>query len=76
MRTVMSAYNKFRGQWCSENDYLLNKILKDEWGFKGVSDVDWAGVHSTRGPAEGVDSILKWEPRALPTAGFYGRSFS
>ena len=34
--SVMGAYNRFRGQHCCENDYLLNKILKDEWGFKGL----------------------------------------
>ena len=33
---VMGAYNKFRGEWCTENDYLVNKILKKEFGFKGV----------------------------------------
>lgn len=47
--TVMGAYNKFRGDHCCENDYLLNKILKDEWGFKGLVVSDWAGTHSTRG---------------------------
>src|SRR5882724_4400995 len=45
--TLMGAYNKFRGQHCCHNDYLLNKILKEEWGFKGLVVSDWAGVHDT-----------------------------
>lgn len=45
---VMGAYNQFRGQHCCENDYLLNKILKEEWGFKGLVMSDWAGAHDTR----------------------------
>jgi len=46
--SVMGAYNEFRGQHCCENDLLLNKILKDEWGFKGLVMSDWAGTHDTR----------------------------
>jgi beta-glucosidase len=46
--SVMGAYNQLRGQHCCENDYLLNKILKDEWGFKGLVMSDWAGTHDTR----------------------------
>ena len=43
----MGAYNQFRGQHCCENDYLLNTILKGEWGFKGLVMSDWGGVHHT-----------------------------
>ena len=45
--TVMAAYNKFRGEWCSENKYLLTDILKKEWNFDGVVMSDWDGTHST-----------------------------
>jgi beta-glucosidase len=45
--SVMGAYNQFRGQHCCENDYLLNKVLKDDFGFKGLTMSDWGGVHST-----------------------------
>jgi beta-glucosidase len=45
--SVMGAYNQFRGQHCCENDYLLNKVLKGDFGFKGLTMSDWGGVHST-----------------------------
>ena len=45
--SVMGAYNKFRGQYACHNDILLNKILKNDWGFDGVVISDWSGAHST-----------------------------
>ena len=44
---VMAAYNKVGGWWCAENDMLLNKILRDDWGFAGMVISDWGGTHST-----------------------------
>lgn len=44
---IMGAYNKFRGEYLCENNYMLNEILRDEWGFRGVVVSDWAAVHST-----------------------------
>ena len=50
---VMGAYNKFRGEFCNENSFLLNKVLKKDWDFKGIVISDWNGVHSTLGAAMG-----------------------
>ena len=50
---AMAAYNKVDGTWCSENDLLQNKILRDEWGFRGIIISDWGGTHSTVGAAMG-----------------------
>ncbi len=46
--TIMGSYNKIRGQHACHNEMLLNKILKDDWGYKGVVVTDWGGAHDTR----------------------------
>jgi beta-glucosidase len=45
--TIMGAYNKFRGQHCAHNEYLINKILKGELGFKGAVISDWSAAKNT-----------------------------
>ena len=45
---IMGAYNKYKGEHCCHNQYLLNDILKRDWAFDGVVISDWGGVHDTR----------------------------
>ncbi|MDD4879372.1 MAG: glycoside hydrolase family 3 C-terminal domain-containing protein, partial [Candidatus Omnitrophica bacterium] len=45
--SVMAAYNKVNGYHSSENDHLINDILKKDWGFKGFVVSDWGATHST-----------------------------
>jgi len=44
---IMGSYNRYKGEWCCQNQYLLNDILRGEWGFNGVVVSDWGGVNST-----------------------------
>lgn len=54
--SIMSAYNRFRGEYLSENEYMLHTLLREEWGFRGFVMSDWGAVHSTVGSAlHGLD---------------------
>jgi len=66
--TIMSAYNKVRGEYCGHNSYLLRDILKDEWGFEGFVHSDWMyGLKDTkRGILGGLDV-------EMPRAKYYGK---
>ncbi len=44
---IMGSYNQYKNQHGCHNQYLLNDILKGEWGFDGVVVSDWGGVHNT-----------------------------
>ncbi|MBT9474152.1 MAG: beta-glucosidase [Pseudomonadota bacterium] len=45
--SVMCAYNRVNGEWAGENDFLLNQVLKTDWGYPGWVMSDWGAVHTT-----------------------------
>ena len=65
---VMAAYNKVNGRWCSENEMLLNTILREQWGFPGMVISDWGGVHST------VDAVTAGMNVEMPGSRFMGQA--
>lgn len=65
---VMAAYNKVNGRWCSENNTLLNTILRQQWGFPGMVISDWGGVHST------VDAVTAGLNVEMPGNRFFGQA--
>ncbi|MBI9011594.1 MAG: glycoside hydrolase family 3 C-terminal domain-containing protein [Clostridiales bacterium] len=42
-KVIMTAYNKVNGDYANENQYLLNDVLKNSWGFDGLVVTDWGG---------------------------------
>ncbi len=65
--TIMAAYNQVNGDYACESKFLLNDILKEEWGFKGAVVSDWGGARSTIKMAySGLDL-------EMPTGDWYGK---
>jgi beta-glucosidase len=59
--SVMCSYNRVRGDYACESDWLLNKVLKKDWGFKGYVMSDWGATHSTIPAAlRGLDQQSGW----------------
>lgn len=61
--TIMAAYNRMNGEFCCHNSFLLDQILKKEWGYKGVVVSDWAAVH-------GADAVMKGTDIEMPGPGY------
>lgn len=55
--SVMASYNKIRGVYATENSYLMNDVLKKQWGFKGAVISDWGAVHTSYEAAVGGTDI-------------------
>ena len=59
--SVMCSYNRVNGTHSCENEWLLNTVLKKDWGFKGYVMSDWGGTHSTESAANnGLDQESGW----------------
>ena len=74
--SIMSAYNRLNGRYCSHSPWLLQGILKDEWGFPGFVVSDWGAVHDTVAAGRaGCDVELRtamyydWKLKAAVQAG-------
>ncbi|HEX7847335.1 MAG TPA: glycoside hydrolase family 3 C-terminal domain-containing protein, partial [Chitinophagaceae bacterium] len=75
VNTLMGSYNLFRGQWATQNDYLINQLLKKEWGFKGAVISDWGAVHNTMEALwNGCDIEMGTDLGMLPNPN-YGKFF-
>ena len=75
--TLMTAYPSINGVHCSENSWLLNDVLRNEWGYEGVTITDWDGVVRDAGEsvAAGQDVFMPgpWDPSAIVKAVEEGR---
>lgn len=63
--TVMNAYNKINGTYCAENKWLLNDVLREEWGFDGVVVTDWGAENDI------VKGLRSGQNLEMPGSGGY-----
>jgi len=66
--SLMSAYNKLDGEYCGHNEYLLDTVLRQQWGFKGFVTSDWLwGIYDTKKP------VIAGMDVEMPYAKHFGR---
>ncbi len=54
--TIMCAYNRINGTYCSDHQWLLSDVLRDEWGFEGLVVTDWGAMNDrVQGIRAGLD---------------------
>jgi beta-glucosidase len=66
--SVMAAYNQVNGAFATENNYLLDEVLKKRWGFRGLVMSDWGAVKST------VPTLRSGLDLEMPTGAFLNPS--
>ena len=60
--TVMCSYNRVNGVYASENEFLLTKVLREEWGFEGFVVSDWGAVNDrVKGLSAGLDLQMPYD---------------
>ncbi len=60
--TVMNAYNRLNGTYCAEHKWLLNDVLRDDWGFEGIVVTDW-GANNDK-----VEGLKAGQDLEMPTS--------
>ena len=67
--SLMASYPRLNGQYCTEHEWLLTDLLRNEWGFDGLVMSDWGATHHpTRPVFAGMDLEMPGPPRALGQA--------
>lgn len=56
--SIMTSYNRINGPYAADSEWLLQNVVRDEWGFDGAFISDWYGLHST---VEGANAGLDLE---------------
>ncbi|KAL0097808.1 glycoside hydrolase family 3 protein [Phycomyces blakesleeanus] len=74
--SVMCSYNKVNEVYACENDVTLNKVLKEELGFRGFVQSDWAGTHSTESTVKGLDMTMPGDITFNSNDSYFGKNLT